>query len=146
MTQTHVQPEPAQEQPLSAIRMLRESLRVEERRVSYWRRLVQGRIDLVRAGLAGKQPTLDDLAAPNRRTPAGRRSPAAVELLSGIRPSPLQSVEDVWESPVPWSDADGLTRLEQRLIELGVRAVRLPAPAARADRRQHRRADPALPA
>jgi hypothetical protein len=118
VTQTRVKPHPVQEQPLSAIRMLRESLRVEERKVSYWRRLVQGRIDLVRAGLAGKQPTLDDLAAPNRRIPAGYRSPSAVDLLDGARPSPLHTAEDIWESPVPWTDADELTRLEARLVEL----------------------------
>jgi hypothetical protein len=118
VTQTRVKPQPAQEQPLSAIRMLRESLRVEERRVSYWRRLVQGRIDLVRAGLAGKTPTLDDLAAPHRRIPARHRSPAAVDLLDGVKPSPLRTAEHIWQSPVPWTDPDGLSSLEARLVEL----------------------------
>jgi hypothetical protein len=118
VTQTRVKPQPVQEQPLSAIRMLRESLRAEERRVSYWRRLVQGRIDLVRAGLAGKTPTLDDLAAPNRRIPAGYRSPAAVELLDGAKPSPLHTAERIWQSPVPWTDETELSVLERRLVEL----------------------------
>jgi hypothetical protein len=34
--------------PLDDLRTLRESLREEEQRVSYWRQLVQGRLDLVR--------------------------------------------------------------------------------------------------
>ena len=43
MTGNHVQDE--WRAPLDDLRTLRESLREEEQRVSYWRQLVQGRLD-----------------------------------------------------------------------------------------------------
>ena len=43
MTGNHVQEE--WRAPLDDLRTLRESLREEEQRVSYWRQLVQGRLD-----------------------------------------------------------------------------------------------------
>jgi hypothetical protein len=98
--------------------MLRESMRLEERRVSYWRRLVQGRIDLVRAGLAGKQPSLDDLATPGRTNTAAARSPVAVDLVDRLGTNPLRTVQELWEHPVPWQDSGELAGLEHRLVEL----------------------------
>ncbi|HEV3398239.1 MAG TPA: hypothetical protein VG693_03015, partial [Actinomycetes bacterium] len=61
MTGDHVQHE--WRAPLDDLRTLRESLREEEQRVSYWRQLVQGRLDLVRTALEGGQPSADDLAS-----------------------------------------------------------------------------------
>ena len=63
--------------PLDDLRTLRESLREEEQRVSYWRQLVQGRLDLVRTALEGGHPSADDLASlaaarPRLRTPGSR--------------------------------------------------------------------------
>ena len=109
----------ADPQPLTAVRSLRESLRAEECEVSYWRRLVQGRLDLVRAGLAGKQPRPNDVAVLEGAggAPARRRSPAALDLLGG-RASLLAAVERLWEAPVPWQDPDGLAELERRLVEV----------------------------
>ena len=49
--------------PLDDLRALHESLREEEQRVSYWRQLVQGRLDLVRTALEGGHPSADDLAS-----------------------------------------------------------------------------------
>ena len=63
-------------EPLADLRALRESLRDEEQRVSYWRQLVQGRLDLVRTALDGGHPSVDDLAgqAAVRARTGGRRS------------------------------------------------------------------------
>lgn len=67
-------------EPLAGLRALREALREEERQVSYWRRLVQGRLDLARTALAGGEPTAEFLAiAAATREPGeshARRSPA----------------------------------------------------------------------
>ena len=68
-------------EPLASLRALREALREEERQVSYWRRLVQGRLDLARTALAGGEPTAEFLAiSAATRERAGdaraRRSPA----------------------------------------------------------------------
>src|SRR6266542_4829903 len=50
-------------EPLAGLRALRKALREEERQVSYWRRLVQGRLDVARAVLAGDRPSAEKLAA-----------------------------------------------------------------------------------
>ena len=84
MTGDHVQHE--WRAPLDDLRTLRESLREEEQRVSYWRQLVQGRLDLVRTALEGGHPSADDLAslaAARSRDGARRRSPAATSLALG---------------------------------------------------------------
>jgi hypothetical protein len=70
-------------EPLTDLRALRESLRDEEQRVSYWRQLVQGRLDLLHGALDGGHPSADDLvrlAAARTGTGTRRRSPAATRL------------------------------------------------------------------
>ena len=53
-------------EPLADLRALREALREEEQRVSYWRQLVQGRLDLLRSALDGGHPSVDDRALHER--------------------------------------------------------------------------------
>jgi len=100
VTGNHVQDE--WRAPLDDLRTLRESLREEEQRVSYWRQLVQGRLDLVRTALEGGHPSADDLAslaAARSRDGARRRSPAATSLaleglvssLAGLPPGPARA-------------------------------------------------------
>jgi hypothetical protein len=107
------------DQPLNAVRSLRESLLEEERQVSYWRRLVQGRLDLVRARLRGEQPAPSVLAGveAQRRGTAPRRSPAAVALQAPPPESPLRAVEELWEQPVPWRDEQALAETERTLMD-----------------------------
>jgi len=111
-------------EPLADLRSLRESLREEEQRVSYWRQLVQGRLDLVRTALDGGHPSVDDLAglaAARARTGARRRSPAATHLaLEGLL-SPLAGLEALWAAPIAWDDPTALHRLERGLIEAEVK-------------------------
>src|SRR6266536_2841672 len=45
-------------EPLAGLRALRKALREEERQVSYWRRLVQGRLDLEQAALSKRRRNL----------------------------------------------------------------------------------------
>ncbi|HJW58465.1 MAG TPA: hypothetical protein VJ931_02445, partial [Actinomycetota bacterium] len=101
MTGNHVQDE--WRAPLDDLRTLRESLREEEQRVSYWRQLVQGRLDLVRTALDGGHPSADDLAslaAPRTRDGAKRRSPAATSLALEGLVSPLAGLEGLWDAPI----------------------------------------------
>jgi hypothetical protein len=99
--------------------MLRSSLQAEERRVSYWRRLVQGRLDLITAGPAGRPRPLDSLAGHLGRTPAAAtRSPASAELLERLGSDPLRDAEQLWHRPVPWDDEDGLASMASRLSGL----------------------------
>ncbi|MBV9485950.1 MAG: hypothetical protein JO246_07815 [Frankiaceae bacterium] len=46
---------------LDGLRQYRSTLSSEESRVSYWRRIIQARLDLVRAADAGSTTTVDDL-------------------------------------------------------------------------------------
>ena len=91
--------------PLEDLRTLRESLREEEQRVSCWRQLVQGRLDLVRTALEGGHPSADDLAS------------LALEGLV----SPLAGLEDLWDAPIAWDDPPALHRLERGLVEAEVK-------------------------
>jgi hypothetical protein len=111
-------------EPLADLRALRESLREEEQRVSYWRQLVQGRLDLLRSALDGGHPSVDDLArlaAARGRTGARRRSPAATRLALEGLVSPLAGLEALWDAPIAWDDPVALHRLERGLIEAEVK-------------------------
>jgi hypothetical protein len=111
-------------EPLADLRALRESLREEEQRVSYWRQLVQGRLDLLRGALDGGHPSVDDLAslaAARGRTGARRRSPAATRLALEGLVSPLAGLEALWDAPIAWDDQAALRRLERGLVEAEVK-------------------------
>jgi hypothetical protein len=104
---------------LDDLRTLRESLREEEQRVSYWRRL-----DLVRTALDGGHPSADDLAslaAARSRDGARRRSPAATSLALEGLVSPLSGLEDLWDAPIAWDDPPALQKLERGLVEAEVK-------------------------
>jgi hypothetical protein len=109
---------------LDDLRALRESLRSEEQRVSYWRQLVQGRLDLVKGALAEGRPRADELArlASRGRARGRRRSPSATRLsLESLVSSPLAGLEQLWATPIAWDDPEGLARLDRSLVEAEVR-------------------------
>jgi len=110
------------EQPLAHLRALRESLQEEERRVSYWRQLVQGRLDLVRTGLEGGRPAPGDLArlAAGRRSPAPRRSPAWTLVGTDDEPRPVAGLGTLWDTPIPWNHLAELAEVERGLVEAEV--------------------------
>jgi len=112
-------------EPLAGLRALRKSLREEERQVSYWRRLVQGRLDLTEAALAGDQPSVEKLTATAsgqrqdpRRGGAPRRSPSFVKFVSGIQDRRLASLAAAWDTPIPWDDKERLREVEATLAEI----------------------------
>jgi len=119
-------------EPLAGLRALRKALREEERQVGYWRRLVQGRLDLARAVLAGDQPSTEKLAAAagrrsgsrggqrSRGDSAGslRRSPAFARFADGTRDRRLASLATVWDTPIPWDDHERLHQVERNLVEV----------------------------
>ena len=110
--------------PLDDLRTLRESLREEEQRVSYWRQLVQGRLDLVRTALEGGHPSADDLAslaAARPRDGARRRSPAAPSQARGGLGRPRAGREGRGDAPIAWDDPPALHRLERGLVEAEVK-------------------------
>jgi hypothetical protein len=99
---------------LAGLRALRQVLREEERQVSYWRRLVQGRLDLAQAALAGDQPSVEKLTA----TASGQRSDLGRNCVSGIQDRRLVSLAAAWDTTIPWDDPERLHQVEATLAEI----------------------------
>lgn len=97
---------------LERLRSYRSALTAEESNVSYWRRIIQARLDVVRAGTdlvaENLKPVLTD-----ERVGAGRR--ALIDVLPGSDVPPLPDLAALWERQVDPSDADGLAQLEADL-------------------------------
>jgi hypothetical protein len=105
---------------LAELRSYRLSLVAEEERTSYWRRLVQARIDLLDAGgTAEDSLSMAQLTRALGDTGTGR-SRNALHRVRAAEPLPdLPALEDVWVLP-----ADGVGRLDA-LCRLSVAEQRL---------------------
>jgi hypothetical protein len=105
---------------LPGLRALRKSLREEERQVSYWRRLVQGRLDLARTALAGDEPSAAGIAPgkTGRKRADERRSPALALLTDGGANRRLANLAGLWETPIPWDDHEELRQVENALVTI----------------------------
>src|SRR3954464_16056370 len=75
---------------LDGLRKYRLALSEEESRVSYWRRIVQARLDLVRAAEGGTGATVDTLRGvfPGARFEGGRKARPPVVPADDIPPLP----------------------------------------------------------
>ena len=96
---------------LDALRDYRAALAAEESRVSYWRRIMQARLDSVREGSgcasaddAHLRPVLEDGRVRQGRT-------ALVEVLQSDDIPPLPSLAELWDRRVAPSDVAGTARL-----------------------------------
>ena len=103
---------------LDALRTYRSALSGEEGNVSYWRRIIQARLDVVRQGrTAGGTGSLSAEALrpvlDSARVGAGRT--ALVRVLPVDDIPPLPDLAELWERRVADADADGLTALEADL-------------------------------
>lgn len=112
-----VRPEPKRTEQhahltLDGLREYRTALTAEESNVSYWRRIIQARLDVVRAGSdlvsENLKPVLTD-----ERIGAGRR--ALVDVLPSSDIPPLPDLASLWERQVDPSDIAGLAQLEADL-------------------------------
>lgn len=90
---------------LDALRSYREALAAEENRVSYWRRLIQSRLDVVRAGASGAV-AIDDLRRILGRTPPGGFRGALVRVLPVADFPPTPNIATLWETQA--ADGDPL--------------------------------------
>jgi hypothetical protein len=81
---------------LGGLRAYRQTLSAEESRVSYWRRIVQARLDLVRAADAGTVTTVDNLRRvfAEARVDNGRSALMRVVPLDDI--PPLPDLVELW--------------------------------------------------
>lgn len=87
---------------LEELRAYRHRLRDEDDRVSYWRRLVHGRIDLVRAGTdASGALTLDQVVRALGDTGTGVRREALHRVRAHDQLPHLPVLADVWHDDAP---------------------------------------------
>ncbi|WP_246081540.1 hypothetical protein [Nocardioides litoris] len=98
---------------LAGLRAYRERLRAEEERISYWRRLVHARMDLLEAGALGDSPIdVDALGRVLGDTGSGHAR-AALHRVRAADPLPdLPDLAEVWVTPV---DEAGVAEARERL-------------------------------
>jgi hypothetical protein len=101
---------------LDALRAYRSALSDEERRVSYWRRILQARLDLVASGTTRRDLDHARLAPllTSARVGAGRRTLSTVVHGDGTIP-PLPRLEELWERQVAPDDEVGRGAFEDDL-------------------------------
>lgn len=102
---------------LEALRDYRRDLTAEEGRVSYWRRILQARLDVVRAGGIGKElePSLLRPVLTADRVTSGRRN--LVDLVPSNDVPPLPRLDELWERRVAPDDVVGQAALDADLSE-----------------------------
>jgi len=103
---------------LDGLRAYRRALGEEENRVSYWRRILQARLDLLRAGMEGGSARAVDTEAlrpvlTDARVGAGRR--ALVNIVPADDIPPLPQLEQLWQRHADPTDAEASEDLERSL-------------------------------
>ena len=103
---------------LDGLRAYRRALGEEESRVSYWRRILQARLDLLRAGMEGGSARAVDTEAlrpvlTDERVGAVRR--VLVDVVPADDMPPLPQLEQLWQRHADPGDAEAAADLEQSL-------------------------------
>ena len=100
---------------IPALRAYRKKLTDEEGKVSYWRRILQARLDVLQAGPTGREldPALLRPVLGRERVGAGRQ--ALVEILPIDDVPPLPSLAELWERRVDPLDIVARAQLEADL-------------------------------
>jgi hypothetical protein len=99
---------------LDALRDYRRTLTSEEDQVSYWRRIIQARLDVLRAGTLGNadgqhlRPVLTDDRIASSRT-------ALVSVVPADDIPPLPNLAELWERRVADDDEQGQVELDHDL-------------------------------
>lgn len=107
---------------LDELRDYRERLRAEEEKVSYWRRLVHARLDLLRADSgADGSLSLADLARVLGDTGSGRARAVLVGMRAADPLPDLPTLADVWRVP------ENAAQVAEALAHLGVAEEQLTA-------------------
>ena len=97
---------------LGGLREYRATLTHEESRVSYWRRIIQARLDIV---ISGGSTTVDDLRGVfAERAPSTRRT-ALVEVMPVDDMPPLPDLADLWSREPDPTDEASIDKLVEEL-------------------------------
>jgi hypothetical protein len=100
---------------IDGLRTYRRALADEENRVSYWRRILQARLDVVSSGGAGKELDRERLAPVLTTERVGSGRSALVEVLPVDDIPPLPSLGELWDRRVADDDEDGRRQFEDDL-------------------------------
>ncbi len=131
---------------IGRLRELRTTLSDEEGKVSYWRRILQARIDVLVAGTTNRTLDHHHLAPvlATDRVSAGRS--ALLRILPVDDVPPLPSLAELWDRDIDVDgDEPGRVRLDRRPAGRGGAAVGVPLRAARAHRGGHHRSHRPVP-
>lgn len=103
---------------LEGLRSYRQRLEAEEDRVSYWRRLVHARLDLLAAGSATDHPlTVDDLVRVLGDTGTGQTRRALVSVHAADPLPELPELGEMWGTEVDPRDPDQVADAVERLTD-----------------------------
>ena len=111
---------------LPALRSYRQSLTQEENRVSYWRRLIQARMDLIELQGGDDSIRLERLRTALSETRVGEGRRALVEVMPIDDAPPLPDLADLWMREAHPDDPEGVVALKRDLAfaELQLSAYR----------------------
>lgn len=101
--------------PLVGLRQYRRALTQEESRVSYWRRIIQARLDMVRASETG-HPSVDMLRPMLVEARVSRGRQALIEVVPIEDIPPLPNLEDLWDRDVVPGDDEHNAALVRDLV------------------------------
>lgn len=102
---------------LAGLRSYRKALAQEESRVSYWRRILQARLDMVTAAEPGQRGSMDNLrpVLTNDRVGSGRT--ALIDVLPIEDIPPLPNLEELWDKHLRPDDPAYNAELIEELTE-----------------------------
>jgi RsiG-like len=107
---------PLAELPLDALRTYRRRLTGEEERISYWRRLVHARLDVLEAEAHHERPLrLDELVRVLGDTGSGRTRTALVQVRAADALPELPVLEEMWVTELDPNDSEAVREATQRL-------------------------------
>jgi hypothetical protein len=111
---------------LPALRSYRQALTAEENKVSYWRRLIQARIDLLDLKGADDSVRLERLRLALGESRVGIGRQALVQIVPIDDAPPLPDLADLWAREVSPDDVDGGAEMRRELAfaELQLSAYR----------------------
>ena len=101
--------------PLMALRQYRKALTQEESRVSYWRRILQARLDVVRAMDPSSGPDVESLRPVLGAARVGAARQALLDVLPTDDIPPLPHLESLWDRDPKAGDPEGNAALVQEL-------------------------------
>jgi hypothetical protein len=107
---------PLAELPLDDLRTYRRRLTGEEERISYWRRLVHARLDVLEAEAHHERPLrLDELIRVLGDTGSGRTRTALVQVRAADALPELPVLEEMWVTELDPNDSEAVREAIQRL-------------------------------